>query len=175
MKYCITWWYDRVCWRVLRNNIPFNTLKPRYNGCHLPDEIFKCVFLNKNVWISIEISLWFVPHGPVSKIAALVQILAWGPPGDQPLSEPMVANLPMHICVTRPDYPSICTIYHQKHHSGYYSSMEPETLCSVSIVSYFDILISKCKTKTGGRKTMYQWFLWKTMICVLNQKYSLSA
>ena len=36
-----------------------NTLRPRQNGRHLPDDIFKCYFLNENVWISIKISLNF--------------------------------------------------------------------------------------------------------------------
>ena len=29
------------------------------NGRHFPDDIFKCVFLNENVLISIKISLMF--------------------------------------------------------------------------------------------------------------------
>ena len=28
-----------------------NTLRPRQNGLHLPDDIFKWIFLNENVWI----------------------------------------------------------------------------------------------------------------------------
>ena len=35
---------------------------------------------------------------------ALVQIMAWRRPGDKPLSEPMMARLPMHICFTRPQW-----------------------------------------------------------------------
>ena len=54
--------------------INFNTLRPRQNGCYFPDDIFKCIFLNENVWISIQISLKFVPEGPVNNIPALVQI-----------------------------------------------------------------------------------------------------
>ena len=27
----------------------FNTLRPRQDGCHFPDDIFKCIFLNENV------------------------------------------------------------------------------------------------------------------------------
>ena len=34
-----------------------NTLKPRKNGRHFADDIFKCIFLNENVWIPIKISL----------------------------------------------------------------------------------------------------------------------
>ena len=39
---------------------PINTLSPRKNGRHFPD-IFKCIFLNENAWISIKISLKFLP------------------------------------------------------------------------------------------------------------------
>ena len=55
-----------------------------------PDDIFKCIFLNENVWISIKVSLKFVPRGPINKILALVQIMAWRRPDDKPLPEPMM-------------------------------------------------------------------------------------
>ena len=51
----------------------------------------------KNVWISINISLKFVPKGPINHIPALCQIMAWRRPGDKPLSEPMMISLPTHI------------------------------------------------------------------------------
>ena len=73
----------------LSNN--FNTLKPRQNNRHFPDDIFRCIFLNENVWISIKISLKFVPKGPINYFPALVQIMAWCRPGDKSLSEPMIA------------------------------------------------------------------------------------
>ena len=38
---------------------PVNIL--RHIGRHFSDDIFKCIFLNENVWISIKISLKFVP------------------------------------------------------------------------------------------------------------------
>ena len=44
------------------------------------DAIFKCIFLNENVWITIEISLKFVPKDPINNIPALVQIMAWHQP-----------------------------------------------------------------------------------------------
>ena len=47
-------------------------------------------------------SLNFVPMGSINNIAALVQIMAWRRPGDKSLSEPMVASLLTHVCVTRP-------------------------------------------------------------------------
>ena len=83
---------------------PLNTLRPRQNGRHFPGDIFKWIFLNENVWISIKIWLKFVPRVPISHIPALVQIMAWRQPGDKPLSEPMRVCLLMHICVTRPQW-----------------------------------------------------------------------
>ena len=78
-----------------------NTLRPRQNGRHFPEDIFKCIFLNENAWISIKISLKFVPKGPINKIPALVQIMAWRRSGDKPLSEPIMVSLLTHICVTQ--------------------------------------------------------------------------
>ena len=81
-----------------------NTLRPRQDGRHFPDDIFKWIFLNENVWISNNISMKFVPKGPINNIPALVQIMAWRRSGDKPLSEPMMVRLPTHICVTRPQW-----------------------------------------------------------------------
>ena len=81
-----------------------NTLRPRQNGRHFADDVFKCIILNGNLWISIKISLKFVPKGPINNIPALVQIMTWRRPGDKPLSEPMMVRLPTHICVTRPQW-----------------------------------------------------------------------
>ena len=69
-----------------------NTLRPRHNGHHSPDDICKCIFLNENVYTSIKISPKFVPKGLINNIPALVQIMAWRWPGDKPLSEPMMVN-----------------------------------------------------------------------------------
>ena len=79
-------------------------MRPRQDGRHFPDKAFKCIFLNENVWISIEISLKFVPGGPNNNFPALVQIMAWRRTGDKPLSEQMRVSLPTHICVTRPQW-----------------------------------------------------------------------
>ena len=85
-------------------SVCFNTLRPRQNGHHFPDDIFKCIFLNENVILSIEISLKFVPKGPINNMSALVQIMAWHRLGYKPLSEPMLVSLPTHTCVTRPQW-----------------------------------------------------------------------
>ena len=81
-----------------------NILGLRQNGHHFTDNIFKRIFLNENVKISIEISLTFVPKhakGPINNIPALVLIMAWRQPGAKPLSEPLMVRSSTHICVTR--------------------------------------------------------------------------
>ena len=80
-----------------------NTLGPRKDGRHFPNDVFKCIFLNEKVKISINISLKFVPKGPVNNISALV-LMAWCRLGDKPLSEPMLPCSPTHICATRPQW-----------------------------------------------------------------------
>ena len=88
-----------------------NTLRPGQNWRHFADNIFKCIFLNENVWIPTKISLKFVPKGPINNIPALVQIMAWRRTGDKPLSEPMMVRLPMHICLTQPQWVNTCWIF----------------------------------------------------------------
>ena len=78
-----------------------NTLRPRQNGRHFADDIFKCIFLNENARISLKISLKFVPKVRINDIPALVQIMAWRRPGDKPLSAPMMVSLLTHLCGTR--------------------------------------------------------------------------
>ena len=90
--------------------VAFNTLRPRQNGRHFPDDIFKYISLNENVWIPMKISLKFVPKGPANNIPALVQIMAWRRSGDEPLSEPMMGDSLTHICVTRPQWVKQCLI-----------------------------------------------------------------
>ena len=67
-----------------------NTWRPRPNGRHFPDDIFKCLFLNGNIWILIKMSLTFVLNGPINNMSALFQIMAWHRIGDKPLSETML-------------------------------------------------------------------------------------
>ena len=68
----------------------FNTLRLRHNGRHFADDTFKCILVNKNVWISNEISLKYVPWGRIDNNPASVQIMAWCRTGNKPLSEPMM-------------------------------------------------------------------------------------
>ena len=101
------WFY--VALKIYQLVKGLNTLRPRQNGRHFADDIFKCIFLNENVWILIKISLKFVPKGPINNIPALVQIMAWRRPGDKPLSEPLMVSLLTHICVTRPQWVNTCS------------------------------------------------------------------
>ena len=74
-----------------------HTLKPRQNVRHFADDIFKCIFLNENIWMLISVK--FVARGPINNIPAFVQIMVWHRPGDKSLSEPMMVGLLTNICV----------------------------------------------------------------------------
>ena len=89
--------YDTQCHHQATG---INTLRPRQNGRHFADNIFKCIFLNENVWISLR----FVPKVPINNIPALVQIMAWRWPGNKPLSELIMVSLLMYICITQPQW-----------------------------------------------------------------------
>ena len=63
-------WHNTVCWAYMYFRINhysvccfracFNTLRPIQNSRHFPDDIFKYIFLNENIWISLKFSLRFV-------------------------------------------------------------------------------------------------------------------
>ena len=46
--------------------------------------------MNEKFFISIQISLKFVPKGQIDNNPALVQIMAWRQIGDKPSSEPVL-------------------------------------------------------------------------------------
>ena len=97
-------WIESMLVKWSQSQVSLNTLRPRQNGRHFADDIFRCIFLNEDVWIALKISLKFVPRVRINNIPALVQIMAWRRPGDKPLSEPMMVSLSTHICVTRPQW-----------------------------------------------------------------------
>ena len=68
------------CYEFHTSHSLLNTLRPRQKGRHFPDAIFKQIFLNENLWISIKISLKFVRRGPINNIPALVQLMTWRRP-----------------------------------------------------------------------------------------------
>ena len=82
-----------------------NWLSQRKNCRH-----FKYVFYNNTVWISLEISLKFVPKVRFNSIPPLVQIMAWRRPGDNPLYEPMMVDFLAYIYVTTPQWVNISNI-----------------------------------------------------------------
>ena len=53
----------------IKNDV--NTLRPRQNGRHFADDVFKHILLNENAWISIKISLNFVSKGPINNISSI--------------------------------------------------------------------------------------------------------
>ena len=63
-------------WPVTRKMFPFDDV----------------IMLNEIVWISIKISLKFVPKGSFNNITALVQIMAWRRSDNKPLSETMLTQ-----------------------------------------------------------------------------------
>ena len=58
----------------------------------LANDIFKCIFLNDNDRILIEIALKFVPRSPINNQPILVQVMAWRRTGDKPLLEQMLTQ-----------------------------------------------------------------------------------
>ena len=58
----------------------------------LADDIFKCIFVNENGRILIQISLKLVPKGSIDNLPALVQIMAWRQTGNKPLPEWMMTQ-----------------------------------------------------------------------------------
>ena len=140
-KQCINW---VACVGLVNQHI-FNTLRPRQDGCHFADDIFKCIFLNENVWIPIKISLKFIPKGPINNISELVQIMAWRRPGDKPLSEPMLVSLLTHICVTRPQWVKAAVHYKEQRLCLWTTSVQGLILGSNNILWY--IIIKQIRNK----------------------------
>ena len=126
------------------NDTGINTLRPRQDGRHFPDDIFKWNFVNENAWIPIKILLKFVPKDPINNIPALVQIMAWCRSGDKPLSDSMMVNLLRHMCVTRPQWvntpqlptDSMINVIHVKHQEM--KSNEEENYFEVDKITILD-------------------------------------
>ena len=117
------WPSDTIWHRVGEWVIKFNTLRTRQNGHHFAEDLFKCIFLNENVWILIKISFNLVPEGQINNIPALVQIMAWRWPGDKPLSEKIMVKIPTHIYITRPQW--VNSLFGDSGHQGPCSPYKP--------------------------------------------------
>ena len=98
-----------------------------------PDDIFKCIFLNENVWILIKISLNFFPKVRISNIPALVQIMAWRWLGNKPLSETAI----VYWCI----YASL--------EFNELSSMMPYGVFRTKILCYIETLKSRYTHASG--------------------------
>ena len=61
------------------------------NGRHFADDIFICIFVVGKLCTLNEMSMKFVPKGPIDNNPVLVYIMAWRI-DDRPLSEPMLTQ-----------------------------------------------------------------------------------
>ena len=146
----------------------FNTLRPRQNGRHFADDISKCIFFNENAWISLKISLKFVPMARINNIPALVQIMAWRRPGDKPLSEPMMVNLLTHICVARPQWVKYQS---QPHHRKVYwhdQAFDPSPDSSSYVISHLthDVIITSLLRQNDAATSFSRNYDFIIMSCV---------
>ena len=82
---------------LTQSTVAYITLRPRQNGRHFADDVFKCFFLNENAWISPEVSLAFVHSVWIINIPPLVQIMARRRPGAKTLSPPMMVSLLIYM------------------------------------------------------------------------------
>ena len=117
---------NTILW-VVKKISNIKKLRPRQNGRHYPDDMFKCIFLNDKVQIPIKISLKFVSKSSVNNIPSFVQTMVWRSPGDKPLSDPILVSLLTHICVTRPQLVNNkptknkqCFVFIGMHHQFFY-------------------------------------------------------
>ena len=81
----------------LHKNVQSSVVITRVNSSHLGQndrhfaaDIF--IFMNETFCIAIQISLKFVPKGPLDNKCARVQVMAWRGTGDKPLPEPILTH-----------------------------------------------------------------------------------
>ena len=92
--FCLFWLYIPRNYKINHTIFlsTFNTFRPRRNGCHFADNIFKYISMNEKFCILIQIPLKFVPKGLIDNKSALVQVMAWRRTGDKPLPESKLAQ-----------------------------------------------------------------------------------
>ena len=95
-------------WLVFHYSLQINSFPPWQNDCHFVDDIIECIFTNEKFRILIQISLKFVPKGPINRKSALVQVMAWQWAGDKPLHDQCWPSSPMHVCSIRGDQLTHC-------------------------------------------------------------------
>ena len=58
---------------------------------NLADDIFRCIFVNENIWMLNKISSKYVWECQIDNKSTLIRVTAWRRAGDKPLPEPMDA------------------------------------------------------------------------------------
>ena len=105
--------------------ISLNTWRLRQNGRHFPDDIFKCIFLTKNVWISIKISLKFVPGDPINNVYELLNLWA--------LKFSLLNKLHIFQCLGK-----IFCVEFQRYPLKFHTKYLTHTLKDVIFIKYWD-------------------------------------
>ena len=97
--------------------------------------ISQTTFSNAFSWMkSLKISLKLIPKVQINNIPELVQIIAWRPPGDKPLSGPMMVNFDPNLVF--PDFQfELTNGYEMMHKAG--SSMGEVPYCFSRSSSFF--------------------------------------
>ena len=80
-------------------HIEAETRRPPFCRRHFQMRFLERKCINVNNYSTVVCS-----QAPINNISALVQITARRCPRNKPLSEPMMAYLPTHICITRPQW-----------------------------------------------------------------------
>ena len=152
---------EKLQWSGIVLHTQFNTLRPRQNGQYLAEDIFKSIFFNENVWISIEISLKFLPKRPINNIPALVQIMACCLDGAKPLWCLMILNLPMHICITWPQWINICSLRY--HNEPFWMW----TCCLCHWVALMPVVLSSCIGVSSLKDIYLSLYITHKLLCAL--------
>ena len=84
-------------WQKLAVMEPINSSPQDKKATNLADDIFSCIFLNENVWISIKISLKFVPKGPIDNKPVLFFCNGLAPNRRQAITYTNVDPVDWHI------------------------------------------------------------------------------
>ena len=77
----------------------------------LADDLFKCIFLNENYRIPIQISLKCVARSLINNKPALVQVMAWRRTGTSHYLNQCWPSSLTHICGTRGRWVKLRSIY----------------------------------------------------------------
>ena len=90
-SYCLTFLTVSVSC-MMQCPIIFHSSPLDKMAANLADDTLKYIFMKEKFYISIWISLKFVPRGPIDNRPAFVQLMAWCSTGDKPLPEPTLTQ-----------------------------------------------------------------------------------